>query len=51
MLWNYSTTASQTAQFDNISIAVVPEPQTWVLMGIGGAFMLWNLRRRRGLQG
>jgi len=47
MLWNYSTGASQTAQFDNISVTVVPEPKTWVMIGIGSAFMLWNLRRRR----
>ncbi len=26
---------------------VVPEPQTWALVGIGSAFMIWNLRRRR----
>ncbi len=30
---------------DNVSI--VPEPKTWALIGIGSAFMLWNLRRRR----
>ena len=34
---------------DNISYAnaAVPEAKTWVLIGIGSAFMLWNLRRKR----
>lgn len=26
---------------------VVPEPQTWALLGFGAAFALWQLRRRR----
>ncbi len=25
----------------------VPEPRIWLLVGLGAAFMLWNLRRRR----
>lgn len=29
------------------SVTAVPEPQTWALIGIGSAFMIWNLRRRR----
>ena len=50
MLWNYSTAASQTALFDNITVTV-PEPKTWVMIGIGTSFMLWNLRRKRNLVG
>ena len=34
-----------------IGYSSVPEPQTWVMIGIGSAFMLWNLRRRREPQG
>lgn len=26
---------------------VIPEPSTYLLLGIGAAFMIWNLRRRR----
>lgn len=29
------------------TLTVIPEPGTVVLLGIGSAFMLWNLRRRR----
>lgn len=57
-LYGYNGTGSpgsntENGRFDDITMTVeaVPEPQTWALMGIGGAFMLWNLRRRRGLQG
>jgi hypothetical protein len=40
------------ASIDQLIVATtfgeaVPEPQTWVLIGIGSSFMLWNLRRRR----
>lgn len=31
--------------------AVVPEPKTCLLIGVGFAFMLWNLRRRRWVEG
>ena len=40
----------KSAYFQNGSldvIVVVPEAKTWVLIGIGSAFMLWNLRRKR----
>ena len=36
-----------TAQFDSISIQNIPEPKTWGLIGIGSAFIMWTLRRRR----
>jgi len=43
----------QSATFDatNGLVTVVPEPKTWVLIGIGLSFMLWNLRRKRNLVG
>ena len=43
------STNGQGLGIDNFSITAntVPEPQTWVLIGIGSAFMLWNLRRKR----
>lgn len=28
--------------------AAIPEPGAWVLIGFGSAFMIWNMRRRRG---
>ena len=34
-----------------IGYSAVPEPKTWVMIGIGAWFMLWNLRRRRNLLG
>jgi hypothetical protein len=27
--------------------SVIPEPSTWALIGLGSAFMLWSIRRRR----
>jgi len=33
------------------TITVVPEPKTCVLIGIGISFTLWNLRRRRKMEG
>lgn len=36
---------------DNVVFSAVPEPKTWVMIGIGTSFMLWNLRRRRRVQG
>ncbi len=38
---------------DNISYAnyAVPEAKTWALIGIGSAFMMWNLRRKRRIEG
>jgi len=34
----------------NGSVAAVPEPSTWALIGLGSAFMLWNLRRKRSIK-
>jgi hypothetical protein len=31
----------------SVSGSVVPEPSTWALIGLGGAFILWRIRRRR----
>jgi len=38
-----------TGQFDNFNVSVIPEPTTSLLLGLGSAFMLWNLRRRRSI--
>jgi len=45
--------AGQSATFNatNGLVTVVPEPKTWVMLGIGTSFMLWNLRRKRNLVG
>jgi len=32
---------------DDFSVIAVPEPTTWALIGLGSAFALWNIRRRR----
>jgi hypothetical protein len=32
---------------DDFGITVVPEPTTWALIGLGTAFVLWRMRRRR----
>jgi hypothetical protein len=49
-------TSTGSESIDQIKIATtfaeaIPEPKTWVLIGIGTSFMLWNLRRRRRVQG
>lgn len=43
------TSSDNGVAIDNFSLSAttVPEPQTWALIGIGSAFMIWNLRRRR----
>ena len=48
--------ATGVMTLDNLTVgttfvSAVPEPQTWVMIGIGSSFMLWNLRRRREIQG
>jgi len=30
-----------------IGFSAIPEPSTYLLLGLGAAFMIWNLRRRR----
>ena len=52
----YTTSDAASAPYvvDNIIIdnsLVVPEPRAWVMIGIGIWFMLWNVRRKRRLQG
>ena len=44
--WNYSTAANQTTQFDNFSVAVVPEPSTYALLCLAGAGLFLAVRRR-----
>ena len=29
-----------------LTTSLVPEPSTWALIGLGGAFVLWRLRRK-----
>jgi fibronectin-binding autotransporter adhesin len=38
-LWTYDQSVG--------TLTVIPEPSTYALMGIGAAFILWRLRRRR----
>ena len=30
-----------------LTLTAVPEPQTWVLLGLGASFLLWQIRRRK----
>jgi hypothetical protein len=52
--WTWTTGAGSGNNahigIDNVSVTAVPEPTTWTLIGIGSAFMLWNVRRRRSVQ-
>lgn len=54
LAWTYTgllgATNAQALSIDNFSLTAVPEPSTWALIGIGSAFMLWNLRRKRSLK-
>ena len=48
--WNHGGTNNQTAQFDNMTFAAVPEPTTWAMIGLGGTALVtgvWRLRRRK----
>ncbi|MFA7344138.1 MAG: PEP-CTERM sorting domain-containing protein [Terrimicrobiaceae bacterium] len=51
--WTYNHVSGTSPHLgvDDIVFTAVPEPKTWLLIGIGSAFMLWNLRRRRDLVG
>jgi autotransporter-associated beta strand protein len=39
--------SGSTFNYDTGTLTVVPEPSTWVLIGVGAAFVLWRLRRRK----
>ena len=39
-----------SGQVDNFQVQAIPEPSTWALIGIGSAFAIWNIRRRRTLR-
>lgn len=44
--WQGSTAATQTARFDNVRMEVVPEPATWLLVGVSlAALAIFHLRR------
>ena len=45
--WQGSTGASQFAQFDNVSLEVVPEPSTYAMLGLAAAGLAGHLIRRR----
>ncbi|MDX2080712.1 MAG: PEP-CTERM sorting domain-containing protein [Terrimicrobiaceae bacterium] len=36
-----------TGAFERVTESTVPEPGTWIMIGVGAAFALWNSRRRR----
>lgn len=49
MFWNYSTAATQTASFDNITVSVtaIPEPSTYAALAGALALVGAVIRRRR----
>jgi len=38
-----------TSSINALQVNAIPEPTTSLLIGLGSAFMLWNLRRRRSI--
>lgn len=51
LAWTYvdQTGSDNGIAIDNFTLSAspVPEPSTWALIGLGSAFMIWNIRRRR----
>jgi hypothetical protein len=47
-----STAASGNNRIDNIQLnaSAIPEPSTWALIGLGSAFVLWRIRRKKSTQ-
>ena len=45
-----ATATAGNNRLDNIAFTAIPEPSTYLLLGLGTAFMIWNLRRRRSAQ-
>lgn len=39
--------SSGTWRFDNVTLSAVPEPGTWLLIGLGAAVVLHRLRRKQ----
>jgi len=44
---SYGATVDLFRVTDDFALAVVPEPSTWALIGLGLGFTVWNLRRKR----
>jgi hypothetical protein len=44
--WQGSTAPAQTAQFDNVSLQVVPEPSVYALLALASALFLVSVGRR-----
>jgi hypothetical protein len=42
-----SSAATPGVLVDSIQVEHVPEPSTWALIGIGTAFVLWRIRRKK----
>jgi hypothetical protein len=51
--WGF-TSGNATSAADGLivtgSVNVVPEPSTWALIGLGSAFVLWRIRRKKSTQ-
>lgn len=48
--WSFGGANDQTAQFDNVTFAAIPEPTTWALIGLGTVALgggVWRLRRKK----
>jgi hypothetical protein len=50
--WTYAHVSGTSVHMgiDDIVVSAVPEPTTWALIGLGSAFMIWNLRRKRSVR-
>jgi len=51
-----ASAAHGASSIDNLIVATtfaeaIPEPSNWALIGLGSAFALWNIRRRRTING
>jgi hypothetical protein len=46
--WSYNHVSGTSPHLgvDDIVVTAIPEPSTWLLIGLGSAFLLWKTRRR-----